>query len=52
MRVLEIHERYYNMADDTGVALQRNHMKPTYISSKQSIGQDIFPLKADGLMCL
>ena len=56
-RAQEDRERYYNnIAADAEAALQRNDMKPIYravkhISGKQSVGQSIFPRKADGLMC-
>ena len=56
-RAQEDRERYYNnIADDAEEALQRNDMKPIYkavrhISGKQSVGQGIFPRKADGQMC-
>ena len=56
-RAQEDRERYYNnMAADAEAALQCNNMKPIYravkqISGKQSVGQSIFPRKADGLMC-
>ena len=56
MRAQDDRERYYNnIADDAEEALQRNDMKPIYkavrhISGKQSVGQGIFPRKADGQM--
>ena len=52
----EDRERYYNnIADDGEEALQRNDMKPSYkavrhVSVKLSVGQGIFPRKADGQM--
>ena len=57
MKAQEGCEHYYNnIADDAEEALQHNVMKPIYkavrhISNKQSVGQVIFPRKADGQMC-